>query len=186
MEREPGPSGTSIDGFVRTHARSLFGTAYLLCGDADAAEELVQDTLAALVPKWDRIDHADAPLAYVRRALVHRHVDARRRFRGRTVRLEDVAGLVAPDDRAERMDVRDTLDRLLRQLPSRQRAALVLKYLYDWPDAEIAGAIGCRPATVRTLTRRALLALRRIADRSSGPPTSADAGSLNAEETRHD
>lgn len=56
MECEPGATGPAFDAFVRTHARSLFGTAYLLCGD--------------------RIDHADAALAYVRRALVHRHIDA--------------------------------------------------------------------------------------------------------------
>jgi hypothetical protein len=56
VECEPGATGPAFDAFVRTHARSLFGTAYLLCGD--------------------RIDHADAALAYVRRALVHRHIDA--------------------------------------------------------------------------------------------------------------
>ena len=41
--------------FVRAHSRSLYGTAYLLTGNPDAAEDLLQDTLAALYPKWTRV-----------------------------------------------------------------------------------------------------------------------------------
>ena len=49
---------------------------------------------------------------------------------------------------------------LLRPLPPRQRAALTLRYVHDLPDDAIARALGCRPATVRSLLSRGRDALR--------------------------
>jgi RNA polymerase sigma factor (sigma-70 family) len=48
----------------------------------------------------------------------------------------------------------------LAALPYRQRAALVLRYYEDRPEAEIAELLGCRPATVRSLVHRGLSTLR--------------------------
>lgn len=191
VEDVSGAGDSSIEGFVQAHARSLFGTAYVLCGDADVAQDLVQDTLVALVPKWDRVDHAQQPLAYVRRALVHRHIDARRRSRGPLTRLEDTPEPAAPGDEATQVGDRDTVRRLLGRLSKRQRAAIVLKYLYDWPEDAIAAAIGCRPATVRSLTRRGLLALRGAVGRQPDPPPTgramnAKSTAAHAQEPRHD
>ena len=42
------------------------------------------------------------------------------------------------------------------RLSARKRAAVVLRYFVDIPDAEIAEVLGCRPATVRTLLHRAI------------------------------
>jgi hypothetical protein len=54
-----------IAGFVRANTRTLYRTAFMLAGNAHAAEELLQDTLAILYPKWDRVTAADSPVAYV-------------------------------------------------------------------------------------------------------------------------
>jgi RNA polymerase sigma factor (sigma-70 family) len=45
---------------------------------------------------------------------------------------------------------------VLRDLPERQRHALVLRFYEDLPDADIARLLGCRPATVRSLVHRGL------------------------------
>jgi RNA polymerase sigma-70 factor, ECF subfamily len=39
--------------------------------------------------------------------------------------------------------------RAVRSLPSRQRQAVALFYLEDWPTAEIARVLGCTETTVR-------------------------------------
>ncbi len=53
----------------------------------------------------------------------------------------------------------------LQALPARQRTAIVLRYLCDLPESEIADILDCRPTTVRTLVHRGLADLRtRIAD----------------------
>ena len=58
------------------------------------------------------------------------------------------------------VDVRDQLRRALDGLPRAQRAVLVLGFLDDMSDEEIAEALQRRPATVRSLRHRGLAALR--------------------------
>ena len=45
--------------FVAAHSRSLYGTAFLLTGNRDAAEDLVQETLTKLYPKWAAVTAAE-------------------------------------------------------------------------------------------------------------------------------
>lgn len=52
----PVRSDVGFAGFVREHTPALLRTAYLLTGSAAAAEELVQDTLVRLYPKWQRVE----------------------------------------------------------------------------------------------------------------------------------
>lgn len=156
----------SFAAFVRAHSRSLFGTAYLLTGDADAAEELLQDTLAALFPKWDQVLVADRPVAYVRRALANRLVSARRRPASRDVALWELPEAAALGDHADEIATRRMLWQLLGEVPPRQRAALVMRYFHDLSDAEIAASLGCRPATVRSLVSRGVATMR---GRSAAP-----------------
>src|SRR6476646_7352979 len=162
-----GPELTDDDAFaafVRSSARSLFGTAYLLTGDGIGAEELVQDTLARLYPGWSRIAVLEAPLAYVRRALVNRFVSQQRRPMARELVVADVPETPDTRDVADEVTDRGVLSVLLSTLPERQRAALVLRYFHDLPDDEIATALGCRQATVRSLLSRGIATMRSRVD----------------------
>ena len=150
----------SYETFVRLHAEVLFTTAYMLTGNATEAEELLQDTLVRLYPKWSRVMAADLPLAYVRRSLANAFVSARRRPASRELSLSGLPDRSRGPDLAEGVADRDELWQLLATLPARQRAALVLRFLYDLPDGDIAAALGCRTATVRSLTSRGAAALR--------------------------
>jgi RNA polymerase sigma factor (sigma-70 family) len=59
---------------------------------------------------------------------------------------------------------------VLAALPERQRAAVVLRYFYDYSDQQIADALQCRIGTVRSLISRALAGLRAgsVSDTPSG------------------
>jgi len=59
------------------------------------------------------------------------------------------------------IDHPDELWDALQRLDERRRTAVVLRYYADLPDDDIAGILGCRRATVRTLIHRALRDLRR-------------------------
>ena len=155
--------------FVRTNSGSLFGTAYLLTGSADRAEELLQDTLAQLYPRWGRVQAAEAPLAYVRRCVANRFVSSKRSPAARDVSLHDLPEQSDGVSLADRVVDRGLLWQLLGRLPDRQRAALVMRYFHDQPDAEIADAIGCRQATVRSLISRGIATMR--AQAALGDPT---------------
>ena len=150
--------------FVRANTAALLRTAYLLTGDGGAAEELVQDTLVRLYPKWDRVQGAEKPLAYVRRSVANAFINERRRPASHELRFDVLPERADVHDATAAVADRDELWPLLRQLPERQRAALVLRYFHDLPDDEIAAALECRAGTVRSLISRGLATLRAAAD----------------------
>jgi RNA polymerase sigma-70 factor (sigma-E family) len=132
----------------------------MLTGDPHLAEDLVQDTMVRANERWDRIRRTDVPDQYVRRMVTNAYLGWRRTswFR-RSVPVAEVPEAAVADPTAERAD-RSELWGRLAQLPSRQRAALVLRYYEDLPDAEIADVLECAVGTVRSLISRALSALR--------------------------
>jgi RNA polymerase sigma-70 factor (sigma-E family) len=158
------------DGFVEfvvARQAALLRTAYLLTGQAQDAEDLVQTTLIKVVPQWRRI--RDDPEPYVRRVLVNENVSRwrRRRWREQTTDvLPDV--LLHEPDGAELIAVRDAL----RSLAPRQRAVLVLRYYEGLSEAEIAATLGIAPGTVKSQARDGLARLR------ASLPAEDGAGSL--------
>ncbi len=131
---------------------------FQLTGGHDPALDLAQEVLERVYVKWPKVARADHQYAYVRRLAVNTHLNAGRRLL-RTVPVDPLSL-----DRAVELGPEsvpgDDLWRALAALPPRQRAALVLRYYEDCPEADIAVALGCRPATVRSLVARGLAALR--------------------------
>jgi DNA-directed RNA polymerase specialized sigma24 family protein len=123
--------------------------ATLLTGSLSVAEDLVQDTLARIGSSSFAVRD---PTSYMRTAVVNACRSYNRRHRLEQ-RHATTLGSGVPDHPDELWD-------LLHRLPYRQRAAVVLRYYVDLPDNEIAGALGCRPATVRSLVQRALTKMR--------------------------
>lgn len=155
-------AATDLEQFVRAHATELLRSALLLSGSRDRAEDLVQETLTRLIPRWDRVTEAQSPVAYVRRSLVNRYVSQHRLMRSREVSMWDVPDRVVGADVAEDVAARHAVCVLLGTLTARQRAAVVLHYYEDLPDAEVAALLGCRTATVRSILNRALGVLRSV------------------------
>jgi DNA-directed RNA polymerase specialized sigma24 family protein len=73
------------------------------------------------------------------------------------LRKSDLGGSDGPD-----VETRDLVRRALDRVPPRQRAVLVLRFLHDLPVAEVAVALGCSEATVKSQTRHGLTRLRRL------------------------
>ena len=150
--------------FVRAHTPSLLKTAYLLTRNSGEAEELVQDTLVWLYPRWPQVEAAEHQLAYVRKAVVNRFLAGQRRRSATEVPLEHSSQRLSERqmtaDRTAEVDERMALWSVLGELSERQRAALVLRFFHDLPDDEVAGVLECRVGTVRSLISRGLNALR--------------------------
>jgi RNA polymerase sigma-70 factor (sigma-E family) len=146
--------------WATARASRLQRTAFLLCGDWQIAEDLVQECLTRTAMHWRRVQSADAPDAYVRRILVNQ---ARARVRRRSSHEQPSAWLAdtGVDDGAEGRADRDQLLAALTALPARRRAAVVLRYFEQLSEAETADALGCSVGTVKSQTSRALVELRR-------------------------
>lgn len=155
-------SRATVDDFLDEHGDALGRLAYHLTGEREAALDLVQDTLLRLMGRWHRVQAANQPLAYVRRALVNQHLNLVRRVQPLTV--SDVPETEVGRRRADPTSAYDELDAMwqaLGDLTDRQRTVLVLRYYEDLPDTEIAAVVGCRQATVRSLAARGLAQLRQ-------------------------
>ena len=147
--------------FVSARGAALSRAAYLLTGDHQAAEDLVQETCVVLVRRWQKSGTVD-PEAYVRRILFSRFVDGRRRRR-----LAELPWATPPDapggDEAGTATDRLTLQGALARLTPRQRAVLVLRFYDDLTETQTADTLGVSPSTVKSQTRVALQRLRELA-----------------------
>jgi RNA polymerase sigma factor (sigma-70 family) len=102
----------------------------------------------------------DAPEAYVRRVIVTSYLTGRRR---RWLGEQSVAVLpetASHDDPFEQVDTRTTLQRVLRDLPDRQRAVIVLRYYDDMTEAAAAALLDCSVGTIKSQTSKAMATLR--------------------------
>lgn len=145
--------------WANARAGRLHRTAFLLCGDWHAAEDLVQEAMARTALNWRRVEAAADPDAYVRKILVN---ECRSRWRRRSNREcpSDRLPDVRVDDGADARARRDELITALLALPPRQRATVVLRYFDGLTEAQTAQALGCSQGTVKSQTSRALTALR--------------------------
>jgi len=129
--------------------------AWALTGSETLAQDLVQDVFIRAHAHWSRVEH---PRSYIRAAVVNACRSASRR--AKRERSND-ALFVVEDVELEADEMFDALS----SLPYRQRAALVLQYYEELPQAEIAGILRCREGTVASLVHRGLTQLRRVIDR---------------------
>jgi RNA polymerase sigma-70 factor (sigma-E family) len=147
---EPPVWDAALAQLYRERYEPMVRLAYLIIGDRAAAEELVQDAFVNVHRSWAR---ATNPPAYLRVAVINA---CRSWGRRRTLELHRQP---APADPATM--VADEMWDALQVLPMRQRAAIVLRFYEDLPDARIAELLGCREATVRTAIHRGLERLRK-------------------------
>lgn len=124
-------------------------------GDIEAAEDLVQSALARCWLRWTRVSAADNPPAYAKRTLYSIFISERRRHRP-----GEILGSVP--DMAGRPDHGVDLDMLaaIRQLPARQRAVIVARYLDDLSEKDAAQQLRCTVGTIKSQTFKALRTLR--------------------------
>jgi len=165
------------DLYLRTYS-SMVRLARVLVDSPEIAEDLVQDAFVRLHRHWGGVRD---PASYLHRSVVnacrsHHRRAWRERSRapgsdGPSSSTETRAagrdeGRAVVDGAVEqgRSDDAGVLGAALATLPYRQRAALVLRYYSDLPDADIAVALGCRPGTVASLVHRGLQRLREVVD----------------------
>jgi RNA polymerase sigma factor (sigma-70 family) len=120
--------------------------------DRPLAEDLVQDAYAQLWTRWATVTE---PAAWLRRAVVSNCLASLRTRR----RREGILRRQPLEPPAPAPDEKEFLD-LLTGLTERQRIAVVLRYLDDLPESQIADALGCRPGTVKSTLHRAMRVIR--------------------------
>jgi RNA polymerase sigma factor (sigma-70 family) len=136
------------------HHERLFRALYLIVGSSHEAEELMQDAFLGVFERWDRIDN---PVGYLYRTALNA---TRSRFRRLAMAAKRTITPGEPEDPFAAADLRDELVRALKDLPERQRAALVLVDLLDYSSEDASKLLGVTPATVRSLASHGRAALK--------------------------
>lgn len=148
-----------LEQVVRERYHRLVARAMLLTGSRPEAEDLVQDALVASFSGRARFDSLPAAEQYVRRAIVSRFLDGRRR-RGRE--RDAVARLAAERPAAPTEDLPGRLESALATLSPRQRACVVLRYLDDVPVRETAALLDLSEGAVKRYTADGVAALNTL------------------------
>lgn len=146
--------------YVGARLTALHRQAYLLTGNGDQADDLVQQTCTNLYLHWKRARNADNLDGYVRTMLIRTFLRERQRAWFSRVKL---TGEV-PDRGVDTTGAEDRtiLRRALTQIAPRQRAVVVLRFLYDLPVAEVARILRCSEGTVKSQSSDGLKALRAL------------------------
>jgi RNA polymerase sigma-70 factor (ECF subfamily) len=160
-----------VESLIATRGRALTGYAYLLCGNLDDAEDLVQDALVKTFSRRRAGLELDSAEAYVRRAILTVYLDGWRR-RGRwAVRLHMVAGPSSTDGPETPTGDRIDVVAALRRLPPQQRACVVLRFYEDLTVPEIAQRLGVSDGAVKRYLSMGVHSLEGVLGPISPAPT---------------
>ncbi|GBC86211.1 RNA polymerase sigma-E factor [bacterium HR12] len=154
-----GTATTSLEELYRRHVDDALALGFLLTGDRALAEDLVQDAFVRVLGRFHDLRSRDAFWWYLRRTIVNLANSHFRRRRVERAWLErqrpDPAAPPGPD-----LEERDRLLAALATLRPEQRAAVVLRYLEDLSEADVADALGRPVGTVKSMVSRGMDRLR--------------------------
>jgi len=160
--------------FERTK-QSLLAQAYLLTGDRQEAQDLVQEAFLRAWRDWRRVSTLERPDAWLRRVLYNLAVGRWRRLAVRRARSALLTvDTTSPAASAEHLDVISAL----RALPPNQRQALVLTAFVGLTAAEVAKEMRTSEGSVRVWVSRARAALGAALGIEAAPVTRS--GEANA------
>jgi RNA polymerase sigma factor (sigma-70 family) len=137
----------------------LVALARVLCGDADAGEDLAQEVFVRALRATARDPEylREPAWPWLRTTLVRLVIERRRRLLAELRRMVRVYEPQPPTEwPAETADVASAV----AALPPRMRACVVLRYCEDLSTLEVAQTLGCAPATVVVQLRTARERLR--------------------------
>jgi RNA polymerase sigma-70 factor (TIGR02957 family) len=167
---EPGPTGAELYDELRPAA---FAIAYRMLGSVSEAEDAVQEGLLRLHRTLAAGERIESPRAYLAAVVTRLCIDELRSARVRRERYvgewlpeplvaDHLAGRLAGPraaDPAEHAETADSLSLaflvLLESLSPEQRAAFLLREVFDYPYGEIAAIVGKEEANIRQLVARA-------------------------------
>ena len=151
--------------FVRANTASLFRTAYLMTGDYQRAEDVLQGAFVRVYQHWTRVERMGQPAGYARKVVVNQSVSWWRR-RSSHESLLTTIDEPTWDGHVDDVAEHERVWRAVLSLPRRQRAVTVLRYYEDMTEAQIAETLDMAPGTVKSHSHAAV---RRLAELLGDP-----------------
>ncbi|HEY9557096.1 MAG TPA: sigma-70 family RNA polymerase sigma factor [Acidimicrobiales bacterium] len=150
--------GLDFESWYRREHPRLLASIVLVSGQPDLAREAVDEALVRALERWDRVSAMASPGGWTYRVALNclrrrtRRAAMERRLLRRGVRERSLA-----PPAGEAWEV-------VRSLPPRQRAVVVLRYVADLSQSEIAEVLGVTRSTVSSTLTAAHRALAPMLD----------------------
>ena len=141
---------SDFEGWYRDEYARMVNSLTLVVGDRSLAADAVGEACAKALARWERVRRMERPGGWVYRVALN---EARRRGRRAGRERELTMSVPAPVPPPTEPDVE--LWAAVARLPERTRVAVVLRYVADLTEPDIADALGVRRGTVATMLRRA-------------------------------
>lgn len=128
--------------WLRENQKAFLKAAKVICFDTQNAEDVLQEALADVYRRWNKIRDHENPEAYLMRVMVSKHADMRRKWLRRQQEketswdlAENIRDLV---DQTDDVTQRLLVQAALKTLSAAQRAVLVLIYEHGMVIREVA------------------------------------------------
>jgi RNA polymerase sigma-70 factor (sigma-E family) len=153
-------SGGRLAELYERHSQAGMRLAYFLAGDRPRAEDLLQEAFVRAAGRLGAVRDEQAFGPYLRRTIVNLHASQMRRRRLERDYLKRESGTDPAPPSEPDVALQEDLWQMLLGLPTRQRAALFLRFYEDRSEADTADVLGCSKRAVRSLVQRAVTQLR--------------------------
>lgn len=138
--------------WLKERQTSLLRAARVICFDAQNAEDVLQEALADVYERWQKVKEHENPEAYVTRVMVSKHADMRRKWlrkqQSNETSWELAENIRAISDQSDDVAQRLLVQSALKTLNGTQRAVLVLVYEYGLVLREVAKILELPVGTV--------------------------------------
>jgi RNA polymerase sigma factor (sigma-70 family) len=162
------PGALTFEGFYAEHLQSVAKAVALAFGDLDVAEQATDEAFVRAFEAWTRVSRMDSPAGWTYRVALNgaRRI-ARRDARRRRAELDAIGR-----PRFERAPELSAFFEHVEGLPERQRVAVVLRFVSDMTEPDIATAMGVRRGTVSATLRAAMRTLEPALEPGPTDPSS--------------
>ncbi|GAB4455612.1 MAG: sigma-70 family RNA polymerase sigma factor [Anaerolineales bacterium] len=165
---------------VETYQKPVYNLCYRMLGEPESAEDAAQETFLRAYQSLHRYDASRPFGTWILSIAAHYCIDNLRRKKfamfsmdvetddGATFELPDAS---APDPETEsvRKEQRDRLHLLLKKLDATDRAAVILRYWYDFSEVEIANSLNLTVSAVKSRLHRSRRALAGMWQEDAAP-----------------
>lgn len=149
---------------VEHHIRGAYDVAYGFVHDHDIADDVVQDAFLRAFDALGKFRGEAKFSTWLHRIVVNLSLNRVKRERTKAVRevpLMNAVSLVStPGSDASAADVRGHLERALHELPTLQRAVVILRHYEGMSTEQVSKILRCSEGTVKTHLFRGLRKMR--------------------------
>ena len=152
-----------FEDLFRTHYDLVHGTAYGVTSRREDAEDVVQTVFLRLLRREMPPEARKNPKAYLYRAAVNQSLNIiRSRRRRPTTDLKNVEAHADSTSASSAEDIHRRLYEAMSELNPKHAEILILRYVHDYSDAEIAKLLGTSRGTIAVSLYRSRAQLKKL------------------------